>query len=75
VTKHGVTIIGPVNLPASVPYHASQLYSKNISSFLKVLYREGKIDTGCRDEIACESLLTTDGDIVNEKVREVLGIT
>jgi NAD(P) transhydrogenase subunit alpha len=75
VTKHGITIMGPLNLPASVPYHASQLYSKNISSFLKVLYRDGSIDTGCRDEIACESLLTTDGQIVNEKVREALGIS
>ena len=75
VTKHGVTIIGPVNLPSSVPYHASQLYSKNITSFLQVLYKDGRIDTECQDEIACGSLLTTDGRVVNEKVREALGLT
>jgi NAD(P) transhydrogenase subunit alpha len=75
VIKHGVTIIGAVNLPSTIPYHASQLYSKNITSFLQVLYRDGKIDTECQDEIACESLLTTGGRVVNLKVREALNLT
>ncbi len=74
VSKHGVTVIGPVNLPSSVPYHASQLYSKNITSFLQVVYSEGKVDTKCRDEIACNSLLTTEGEVVNESVKEALGL-
>jgi NAD(P) transhydrogenase subunit alpha len=73
VMKHGVTIMGPINLPSSVPYHASQLYSKNITSFLQVVYRDGSVDTECQDEIACNSLLTTDGRVVHEEVREALG--
>jgi NAD(P) transhydrogenase subunit alpha len=75
VNKDGVTIMGPVNLPATVPYHASQLYSKNITSFLRVLYKDKTIDIECRDEIACGSLLTTDGRIVNEKVIEAFGLS
>jgi NAD(P) transhydrogenase subunit alpha len=74
VTRHGVTVVGPVNLPSTVPYHASQLYSKNITSFLAVVMKEGHVDTECRDEIACESLLTKDGQLVNVKVQSALGL-
>jgi NAD(P) transhydrogenase subunit alpha len=74
VTRHGVTVIGPVNLTSTVPYHASQLYSKNITSFLGVVMKEGQVDTECRDEIACESLLTKEGRLVNLKVQSALGL-
>ena len=74
VTRHGVTVIGPVNLPSTVPYHASQLYSKNITSFLGVVLKEGRVDTECGDEITCESLLTKEGRLVHQKVQSALGL-
>ncbi len=74
VQRHNVTIIGPLNLPSSVPYHASQLYSKNVTSFLIHLIKDGSIDTQRDDEIINESLLTRDGEVVNSKVKEVLGL-
>jgi NAD(P) transhydrogenase subunit alpha len=75
IQKHGVTVMGPVNLPASVPYHASQLYSKNVTSFLSVIMKDGTVDTECRDEIACNSMLTTGGQVVHEGVREALDLS
>jgi NAD(P) transhydrogenase subunit alpha len=74
IMRHRVTVIGPVNLTSTVPYHASQLYSKNISSFLGVVMKEGQVDTECKDEIACESLLTKEGRLVNLKVQSALGL-
>jgi NAD(P) transhydrogenase subunit alpha len=72
VTAHGVKIIGPVNLPASMPFNASQLYSKNIASFFQVLAEESCLDVRCPDEIATSSLLTFDGELVHTKVKETL---
>lgn len=76
VVHHGVTIIGPSNPPALVPYHASQMYSKNIITFLlHLLGKEGAkgasvpIDTG--DEITRETLLATGGDIVHPRLIHV----
>jgi NAD(P) transhydrogenase subunit alpha len=69
VQKYDVQIIGPVNLPATMPFHASQLYSKNVSSFLLPLIREKCLDLSCRDEIAAETILTQEGKVVNEKVK------
>ena len=59
-------IIGPVNLPATVPYHASQLYSKNIITFLVSLIRDGKIDFDSDDEIMKATLVFRDGVILHE---------
>ena len=74
VVSHGVTIIGPVNLPATVPYHASQMYSKNISTFLLHLVKEGELVIDLSDEITSETLLTLDGKVLNPQVREILGM-
>jgi len=74
VVIHGVTIIGPVNLPATVPYHASQMYSKNISTFLLHLVKEGELVIDLSDEITSETLLTLDGKVLNSRVREILGM-
>ena len=78
VVHNGVSIIGPSNPPALVPYHASQMYSKNITTFLShLLGKEGakkpslELDPG--DEITRETLLTKDGDVVHTRVRELLG--
>ena len=51
VVKHGVTIAGPVNLPATMPVHASQLYAKNITELLKLLVKDGKLKLDFTDEI------------------------
>ncbi|MBD3234541.1 MAG: NAD(P)(+) transhydrogenase (Re/Si-specific) subunit alpha, partial [candidate division Zixibacteria bacterium] len=70
----GITVIGPLNLPASVPYHASQMYSKNISTFLLHLIKDGEINLDLEDEITKETLLTKDKEVFNPKVRELLNL-
>src|SRR5208282_2114934 len=67
---HGVTIIGEYNLAARVPYHASQMYARNVTSFLLHLTKEGKLQLNLQDEITRETLLTYEGEIVNARVRE-----
>lgn len=74
VVSHGVTIIGPINLPATIPYHASQMYSKNISTFLLHLVKEGELVIDLSDEITSETLLTMNGEVLNPPVREILGM-
>jgi NAD(P) transhydrogenase subunit alpha len=78
VVHKGVTILGPSNPPALVPYHASQMYSKNITTFLThLLGKEGAkkpaLELDLTDEITRETLLTRDGDVVHARVREMLG--
>jgi NAD(P) transhydrogenase subunit alpha len=83
VTTHGVTILGPTNLPATVPQHASQLYAKNVTSFLlHVLHglhgfhglKEGKLDLESEDPIIQSTLVIHAGEVVHPQVREVLGL-
>lgn len=74
VAQHGVTILGPINLPSTVPYHASQLYARNISNLLLHLVTEGQIEMDLEDEITCETLVTRDGEVVHPRVREILGM-
>jgi NAD(P) transhydrogenase subunit alpha len=74
VVENGVTILGPTNLPGEVPYHASQMYSKNISTFLLHLVKEGRIELDLEDEIVCDTLIARDGRIVNARVCELLGM-
>jgi NAD(P) transhydrogenase subunit alpha len=74
VTHHGVTILGPSNPPALVPYHASQMYSKNITTFLAhLLGKDGaaqpSLPINLDDEITRETLLTRGGDVVHPRVR------
>jgi NAD(P) transhydrogenase subunit alpha len=74
IEKDGVTIIGPENLPSTVPYHASQMYSKNISNLLLLMVEEEELKIDMEDEIIKESLVTDDGKVVNQRVKESLGI-
>jgi len=71
---HGVTIIGEYNLAAMVPYHASQMYARNVASFLVHLTKEGKLQVNLQDEITRETLLTHQGKIVNARVREFFAL-
>ena len=74
IEANGVNIIGPLNLPSTVPYHASQMYSKNVSEFLQNLFKEGKLSLNMEDQIIRDSLLTHEGEVVNAQVRELLGL-
>jgi H+-translocating NAD(P) transhydrogenase subunit alpha len=69
-----VTIIGPINLASSAPYHASQMYARNLTSYLTNLVKEGKVRPPESDVIIQETLLTRGGEVVNARVREMLGL-
>jgi H+-translocating NAD(P) transhydrogenase subunit alpha len=71
VVVDGVKILGPLNLPASVPYHASQMYAHNVSTFLKHLYKaEEGLQFDMEDEITRETLLTRGGKIIHPRLLE-----
>ncbi len=72
IVHNGVTILGPLDLPAEVPYHASQLYAKNISAFLLALVREGKLQPDFDDEIVRETLVARDGKVVHAAVAALM---
>ncbi len=73
--QHGnVTILGPTNLPADVPFHASQMFAKNITTLLAHLVREGKFPLDMTDEITRETLVARDGQVVHPRVRAALGL-
>jgi NAD(P) transhydrogenase subunit alpha len=74
IVVHGVTIIGRFNLASSVPYHASQMYSRNVSAFLMHLVKDGKLRLDTSDEIIRETLLTLRGEVVNKRVREFFSL-
>jgi NAD(P) transhydrogenase subunit alpha len=74
IVHNGVTIVGPLNLPSSVPYHASQMYSKNITTLLLHLVKDGKFRWDMDDEITRETLVTREGKVVQARVQELLGI-
>ena len=74
VVEGGVSILGPTNLPATIPYHASQLYSKNVVTFLSHLVKDGQLAFDIEDEISRETLVTRDGQVVNDRVRAALGM-
>ncbi len=74
IVAYGVTIIGRINVASEVPYHASQMYARNLTSFLLNLVKDGKMRPASEDEIIRETLLTRDGEIVNARVREFFAL-
>jgi NAD(P) transhydrogenase subunit alpha len=75
VVVNGVTILGPTNLVAEVPNHASQMFAKNVTTLLGHLTtKEGAWNIDTKDEITRDTLVAKDGQVVNEAVRELLGI-
>jgi H+-translocating NAD(P) transhydrogenase subunit alpha len=74
VVEHGVTIIGWFNLASTVPYHASQMYARNVSAFLLHLVKDGKLQVNIEDEIVRETMLTRSGEVVNARVREFFSL-
>ena len=83
VMRHGVLIMGPTNLPATVPYHASQMYARNVTTLVQHLVRREKGADGkptgpatlvidAADEITKEILVTNDGNVVHPRLREAV---
>jgi len=72
--EHGVTIIGWFNLASTVPYHASQMYARNVSAFLLYLVKNGKLQLNMDDEIVRETMLTRGGEVVNPRIREFFSL-
>lgn len=70
IVEHGVTVIGTINLASKVPYHASQMYARNISAFLLHLFKGGNLQFNQDDAISSQTLVTHRGEIVNKLVRE-----
>ena len=74
VIEHGVTIIGAINFASGVPYHASQMYARNLTAFLQYLVKDGKLQLNVEDEIIRDTLVTRGGEIVNQRVREFFSL-
>ncbi len=74
VVKHGVTIIGFTNLPAMMPMHASQMYAKNITTLVRALVKDGRMNLDFNDEIVKGATITHGGRVVHEGTAKALGI-
>ena len=75
IEAHGVIIMGPENVASSIPYHASQMYSKNLTAFLKNMMDDGELRLDLKDQIIRDSLITHQGEVVNPRMRELLGLS
>lgn len=69
----GVRVMCPLNLPATVPVHASQLYSRNVTAFLNLVVKDGQLDIDLEDDVVGPSCVTHAGEFVNERVAAMLG--
>lgn len=75
ILERGVTVLGPVNLPSTVPHHSSLMYGRNIVTFLGNLVKDGQLNIDLNDEITRETLVTRSGEIVHPKVQALLGVS
>jgi len=73
VSSNGVTIFAPLNLAATVPYHASQLFSRNMTAFLQLLSKDGELNVDLADDVVGPSCVTHHGQVVNARVASLLG--
>jgi len=74
VELDGVAIMAPTNLPATVPVHASQLYSRNVTSFLSLLIKDGQLKIDMNDDVVGPSCVTHNGQVVNQRVAASLSL-
>lgn len=72
VQRNGVTIIGPINLPSSMPIHASQMYAKNVLTLVQYLIKDGALQLNFEDDIVSSTCVTHNGEILNQRVRDAL---
>jgi NAD(P) transhydrogenase subunit alpha len=68
VDVNGVLIMAPLNLPATIPVHASQLFSRNATSFLSLLIKDGALNINMDDDVVCPSCVTHQGEWKNQRV-------
>jgi H+-translocating NAD(P) transhydrogenase subunit alpha len=69
VDVNGVIVHGPLNLPSTMPVHASQMYARNISQFFTQLIKDGKLNLDLEDEVLRSSLITHEGEVVHEAAK------
>ena len=75
VEHQGIHILGPVNMASDAPFHASQMYSSNVTSFLKLMVsKEGALQVNREDEIIRETLVASGGEVVHARVKELMGL-
>lgn len=74
IDVHGVSVIGPLNIASTVPYHASQMYARNVTAFVHNFVVRGEIKLSIEDEINRDTMVARDGEVVNARVREALGM-
>jgi NAD(P) transhydrogenase subunit alpha len=72
IVWNGVTIIGPINLPSSMPVHASQLYAKNVTSLMQLLIKDKALEVNFGDDIVDAACVTHGGEIRNQRVKDAL---
>lgn len=72
VVRNGVTLIGPINLPSSMPMHASQMYAKNILTLLQYLIKDGQMQLNFEDDIVASTCVAHGGEICNQRVKDAL---
>ena len=69
VVKYGVVILGPVNLPSTLPFHASQMYARTVTNYLLHLFKQGTIELDRSDELTRVPMVTHEGEVVHEAVK------
>ena len=74
VEVDGVSILGPINVASTVPYHASQMFARNVTAFLQELVTDGELQLDMENPILSDTLITHEGEVVNPRVRELLGM-
>ena len=72
IDLNGVKVLGPVNLASAIPVHASEMFSKNITTFLMPIIKSGSVKIDTDDEIIRETLVARNGEVVHNRVRELL---
>jgi NAD(P) transhydrogenase subunit alpha len=74
VVRHAVRIMGPYNLAATLPFHASQLYAKNLANFVLNMTKDGALQLDADDAIVRDTMLARGGEVTSPRVRELLGL-
>jgi len=72
VVRDGVTILGPINLPSSVPVHASQMYAKNVLTLVQYLVKDSALTLNFEDDIIASACVAHGGEVLNQRVRALL---
>jgi H+-translocating NAD(P) transhydrogenase subunit alpha len=72
IVWNGITIIGPINLPSSMPVHASQLYAKNLTSLMQLLIKDKAVHLDFADDIIDAACITHAGEIRSSRIKEAL---